>query len=129
VLQPFPDPVPPQFAQRVTGTCQLSHLGRVTYDFVHVIDFTASPITFTTTNLTFTAPNGDVLRAPGVGFAFPNATGFAVSGTYRITGGTGRFSGATGYLDFTGQATLPAFTANLTLVGAIAYDASARADR
>lgn len=30
VLQPFPDPLPPQFTQRVTGTCQLAHLGRVT---------------------------------------------------------------------------------------------------
>jgi hypothetical protein len=124
VLEPFPDPVPAQLPQHVTGTCQLAHLGRVTYDFVHVIDFTASPVTFTTTTLTFTAPNGDVLRAPGVGFAFPNAAGFAVSGTYTFAGGTGRFANATGYVNFVGQALVPAFTATLTLDGEIAYEAS-----
>jgi hypothetical protein len=129
VLEPFPDPLPLKLPQRVTGTCQLAHLGRVTYDFVHVIDFTASPITFTTTTLTFTAANGDVLRAPGVGFAFPNAAGFAVSGTYTFAGGTGRFTNATGYVNFVGQAAVPAFTATLTLDGEIAYDASDRGGR
>ena len=124
ILEPFPDLLPAQLPQRVTGTCQLAHLGRVTYDFVHVIDFTASPITFTTTKLTFTAANGDVLRAPGVGFAFPNAEGFAVAGTYTFDGGTGRFTNATGYVNFVGQALVPAFTATLTLDGEIAYNAS-----
>ena len=123
-LEPFPDPLPAQLRQRVTGTCQLAHLGRVTYDFVHVIDFTASPITFTTTTLTFTAANGDVLRASGVGLAFPNAAGFAVSGTYTFDGGTGRFTNATGYVNFVGQALVPAFTATLTLDGEIAYGAA-----
>ena len=126
VLEPFPDALPPQLPQRVTGTCQLAHLGRVTYDFVHVIDFTTSPITFTTSTLTFTAANGDVLRAPGVGFAFPNAAGFAISGTYTFAGGTGRFTNATGYVNFVGQAAVPAFTATLSLVGEIAYDAPDR---
>ena len=124
ILEPFPDLLPAQLPQRVTGTCQLAHLGRVTYDFVHVIDFTASPITFTTTTLTFTAANGDVLRAPGVGFAFLNAAGFAVSGTYTFDGGTGRFTNAVGYVNFVGQAMVPAFTATLTLDGEISYDAS-----
>jgi len=129
VLEPFPEPLPLRLPQRVTGTCQLAHLGRVTYDFVHVIDFTASPITFTTTTLTFTAANGDVLRAPGVGFAFPNAAGFAIAGTYTFAGGTGRFTNATGYVNFVGQAAVPAFTATLSLDGEIAYDASDRSGR
>lgn len=66
---------------------------------------------------------------PVGGVGFPDAEGLAVSGTYRITGGTGRFSGVTGYLDFTGQATLLPAAAELTLEGEIAYDASARSRR
>ena len=90
----FPTDGPPF----VTGTGQLSHLGKSTFLDYPVLNFSTLSGTGTRT---LTAANGDQLvgtlsitlvpikEVPGT---------FTVQVTFNITSGTGRFTGATGYL-------------------------------
>jgi hypothetical protein len=61
----------------------------------------------------FTAANGDKIVMSFHLLALPTATGFAVTGVWEITGGTGRFAGASGAGTYAGAAD---FTSAITAV-------------
>ena len=107
-----------------TGTCQMSHLGRVEFHSDKVIRLAAGT---QTTSATFTAANGDVLRATGTGtntLARPVLVRFTMNMTF--VGGTGRFANASGNALVEGEASLANGTSWLRLDGAVAFDASDR---
>ena len=126
-FNPPPFPLPPVHQQTDTGTCVVSHLGRVAYTAVQTIDFAAGT---QSGERSFTAPNGDVLRAFGSGSSAPSGPGrIAFTATFVFTGGTGRFAGAAGEAQVSGVADLPSHTASSTFEGHIRYDAADRSDR
>lgn len=124
---PPPLPLPPQFRQVDTGTCQLSHLGRTAFEGVQVIDFAAGS---QRGERTLTAANGDVLRSVHVGTSQPSGPGLiSFVASMTIVGGTGRFANATGQVRGVGTANLATRTTEVELDGWIAYDASDRSGR
>ena len=124
---PFTFPLPPVVVHVVTGTCQLTHLGRSTLYLRQVINFASGEIT--SQELTFTAANGDVLWAVEEGSSPPPSGPEATfSGTFTFVGGTGRFAHATGTATFTGGANLVTNTGFFTMDGTILYAASDRSD-
>lgn len=124
-FNPPPLPLPPVHRQVDTGTCQLSHLGRVSLYGEQDINFAAGTQSGVRT---FTAANGDVLYAVNAGTSAPGGPGLVnFSTTLTFTGGTGRFEHATGQAHATGTANLIARRTVLTITdGWIAYDASDR---
>jgi hypothetical protein len=112
------------------GAGQLSHLGRVTYEFSHCTNVPGDAIE--EGMMTVTAANGDelVMAYAGGGFVF------ATDGPYvtwmidwTIVEGTGRFEGATGSGEGHAVTYFPPFPdpyTELDLFGMIAYDASDR---
>jgi hypothetical protein len=126
-LATVPYPAPPVFRQDVTGTCELTHLGHVTVQFVQVVNFATR--TQQSLELTYTAANGDVLRAASAGTSRPTATGVTFSATIMFLGGSGRFTNATGQARAEGAANLVAGTSWYTLDGWIGYNAADRIGR
>lgn len=122
-LATVPYPAPPVFRQTVTGTCQLTHLGRVGVRFVQVVNFATR--TQQSLELAYIAPNGDVLNAASAGTNAPIAGGVSFSATITFAGGTGRFANATGQAQAAGTANIAAGTSEYALDGWISYDASA----
>ena len=90
----------PPFLQGTTvGTGTASHMGRVTLQSTDCPTPGLTVFTFTGGKLVLTAANGDTLTADYSGALLPtSATSpvYSLSGSYRLTGGSGRFSGATG---------------------------------
>lgn len=98
-LTPNPLACPLSFLQGSTvGEGQASHLGRVTLRSTDCVTLGTSQFTFTGGVLVLVAANGDTLTADYSGALLPTAAYpvYSLSGSFRITGGTGRFSGATG---------------------------------
>jgi hypothetical protein len=95
---------PTQMTLLITGTCQLSHLGRSTTSAEQVVDLTTG--TFSAEDVVYVAANGDSLRATHTGMITSAGADDSVTfaGTQSIVGGTGRFTGATGSADFVGGA-------------------------
>lgn len=93
----FDDPPSPFASVHLTGTVNLSHLGRFAVDAPHRVNLATAPLTATGT-FEFTAANGDKLTADFTGQGTPTETPgvFSIVETATITGGTGRFAGATG---------------------------------
>jgi hypothetical protein len=122
-IGPLPS-APPIIRQTDTGTCQLSHLGRTSFEGVLEVNLATGA---QRGERTLTAANGDVLRVVSVGTSAPSGPGlvsFVFVATF--TGGTGRFANATGQARGEGTANLATRTTVLTLDGWIAYDASDR---
>jgi len=84
---------PASATQVITGTCNLTHLGRSSIVIHENIDFTVSAYSSVAI---ITAANGDELHATFVGIATPGATGLSLAGSMNVTGGTGRFANAGG---------------------------------
>jgi hypothetical protein len=119
-FDPPPLPPPPVLRQVDVGTCQMTHLGRVTMFAVQDINLVTG--TQTSVEVTFTAPNGDILRAASAGTSVPNGPGVAFSATMTFVGGTGRFARATGRARLDGAASFVTNTASFTFAeGWIAY--------
>jgi hypothetical protein len=86
---------PPLVSVHVEAGGNSTHLGRFTFDSVHVVNF----VDFTGAGTAeLTAANGDTLTTTLAGVATPqDAPGvFLIVETFTVTGGTGRFAGATG---------------------------------
>jgi hypothetical protein len=120
---------PTQVTLWITGTCQLSHMGRSTTSAVQVVDLTTG--TFTAHNTVYVSANGDVLRAPHTG----TITSVGADGSVTFTGtqsfvGTGRFTSAAGSAEFVGGASGPDAQGRgagfLELDGRFAYRAAER---
>ena len=123
-FNPPPFPLPAVHRQIDVGTCQLSHLGRVSLRGVQDINFAAGT---QSGERTFTAANGDELHAVHSGTSGPGEPGqVRFSATLTFVGGTGRFAKATGEVRATGTANLVTHSASATFDGWIAYDASDR---
>jgi hypothetical protein len=121
---------PTQLTLWITGTCQLSHLGRSTTSAVQVVDLATG--TFTAENTVYVAANGDVLQATHTGTITSMGADDSVTftGTQTFGGGTGRFASAAGSADFMGGASGPDVQGRgagfLELDGRIAYRAAER---
>jgi hypothetical protein len=119
---------PTQITLWITGTCQLSHLGRSTTSAVQVVDLTTG--TFIAENTVYVAANGDVLQATHTGTITSIGPDGSVTfiGTQTFVGGTGRFTSATGSADFVGGASGPDADGRgagfLELDGRVAYRAA-----
>jgi hypothetical protein len=119
-FDPPPLPPPPVLRQVDVGTCQMTHLGRVSFFAVQDIDLASG--TQTSVEVRFTAPNGDVLRASSSGTSVPNGPGVAFSAVMIFAGGTGRFANATGSARLEGKASFITNTATFAFAdGWIAY--------
>jgi hypothetical protein len=108
----------------ISGTGQITHLGRFTTAQSHCIDPTGTdPLAFTNGIFTFTAANGDTIFGTYSGRLVPTATPglFQVDGVFTIEGGTGRFANASGGGDASGETNLadPAGPATVILDGSI----------
>jgi hypothetical protein len=108
----------------ISGTGQITHLGRFTTAQSHCIDPTgADPLAFTNGIFTFTAANGDTIFGTYSGDLVPTATPglFQVDGVFTIEGGTGRFANASGGGEASGETNLadPAGPATVILDGSI----------
>ena len=105
---------------RITGNCQLAHLGRATVVEYQTITPGPDGIAYTNTAV-YTASDGDELHTTNVGVALPNATGLALSGIETAVGGTGRFENATGTARLEGAVR---FTGPFTTEGSYRLDGS-----
>jgi hypothetical protein len=108
----------------ISGTGQITHLGRFTTAQSHCIDPTGTdPLAFTNGIFTFTAANGDTIFGTYSGDLVPTATPglFQVDGEFTIEGGTGRFANASGGGEASGETNLadPAGPATVILDGSI----------
>ena len=125
-VTPLPS-TPPIIRQTDTGTCHLSHLGRVAYEGVLEINVATG---MQTGERTLTAANGDELRMSVVGTSAPAGPGLvSFAATLTIEGGTGRFADATGTATGEGIANLMTQQTSVTIDGEIVYGASERRGR
>ncbi len=125
-VSPLPSS-PPLIRQTDTGTCQLTHLGRTTFEGVLELNLATGT---QRGERTLTAANGDILRVVSVGTSTPSGPGLvSFVGTFTFGGGTGRFVNATGQARGEGTANLITRATSLTLDGSISYDASDRSGR
>ena len=98
---------------RITGECQIAHIGRASVLAFQTIVPGASGIEYTNTTV-YTAPNGDELHTTNVGVATPGAEGLSLNGTETAVGGTGRFENASGSATLSGSIH---FTTATTTIG------------
>ena len=114
----------PSLVGVTTGSGHASHMGATTGIATDCATLTpASTFSFANGKLTLTAANGDEVRVDYSGSLSATATPpiYAVTGTYRITGGTGRFSNANGTGTLQGIENLHTGQGQLQLSGAISY--------
>ena len=98
-FNPAACPLPPFLQGSTTGDGLASQLGKTALKSTDCVAPVASSFTFTSGALVLTAANGDTLTAEYSGSllpAFQELGFYSLSGSYRVTGGTGRFVGATG---------------------------------
>ena len=99
ILQPAP-----VLRTRITGTGNVSQLGKSSFVALSTLDFTTQPPFTLSGTATFTAANGDEVYTSFTGTSTPAGEGMLhVSMIHTITGGTGRFQNATG--SFVGNTT------------------------
>ena len=115
---------PSQWISTMSGTGQISHLGRVTWTTEQCFQLFAG--TFGDAVVVVTAAAGDMLFGTYGGVMTGEAT---FADTMVITGGTGRFAGASGTIEETGWFDPDTGYMEVTGVGSIVYDASNRASR
>ena len=86
---------PPLVSVHLEAGGNATHLGRFTFDSVHVVNFVDLTGAGTAD---LTAADGDKLTTNVAGIATPQDTPgvFFIVETHTVTGGTGRFAGATG---------------------------------
>jgi len=121
-------PGPVSLVLDMTGSCNLSHLGRSSL-VIHQECYYAGPLAGTCDNTSITtAANGDRLYATwhsAVGQNTFDGCNAVFAGVNTYTGGTGRFDGATGSSYIEGTAACNpatgAFTGQYTLSGTISY--------
>ena len=123
ITQALPPLPPPTLTLRITGACQLRHLGRTTMEAHQVVDLQTGSIANTTT---YTAANGDALFTSFSGqITGADAAGVTFVGVETYVGGTGRFAGAHGSSELRGSATQPDATGagagEYSAEGSIAY--------
>jgi hypothetical protein len=128
------EPAPSAFIE-VTGTCQITHLGRSTTHAVQQLLFAldsqgqpifvgGQPVITALRNCAeFTSANGDVLTHITTGTVVPGPQPGTVAFTGSLTfdGGTGRFAGASGSAAFDGTASLITNTGHLAMEGRLGY--------
>jgi hypothetical protein len=105
------------------GTCQLSHLGRVSLRTVAEINVATG---IQVAEATLTAANGDQLLATSVGTGTPIGPIVHFAGTATVIGGTGRFASAIGEMAVVGTSDSTTGDARFSYDGWITYDASER---
>lgn len=107
----------PYLQGTTTGTGVATGMGKVTLQSTDCPTPSLTVFTFTGGQLVLTAANGDTLTADYSGALSPTAAYplYTLSGSYRVTGGTGRFSNATGAGSLQGSSNL--------LTGQSAYQA------
>ena len=99
ILQPAP-----VLQTRITGTWNVSQLGKSSFVALSTLNFTTQPPFILAGTATFTAANGDEIYTSFTGTSTPAEQGMLnVVMTHTITGGTGRFQNATG--SFVGNTT------------------------
>jgi hypothetical protein len=115
------------FAKGTTAVIgKASHLGRVSgagTDCINISD-NGSPPSFAFTNgeLELTAANGDKLTFSYSGdFKPTNFPVYAITGTYKVTGGTGRFVHASGEGVLDGTENIQTLQGQLEFIGKISY--------
>lgn len=111
---------------RVTGTCQLAHLGRATY--VNLQTLVPGPVTTFANATTYTAANGDLLQTTAEGTVTPTdgGTRLIIAAAETPVGGTGRFASAGGQAALTGVVFPASGTGFYELAGTLSYAASDR---
>lgn len=113
------------FAGKTTGVGYASALGAVTGMGTDCINPTGTgEFQFSDGKLILTTAAGDELLADYSGKLVPTGTGQIykiISGTYRITGGTGRFSGVSGNGTLSGFENLGTLQSQLEFAGTITY--------
>src|ERR1044071_7767524 len=122
-LPPPNDDVLVSFTATSAGNCLIAHLGLTALAMVEPVLFDAAGAHIRGGAATLTAANGDVRRSltsADIGLLDAEG-GFAVTGSYTFTGGTGRFAGASGKADFTGSGSTVAWTTERSLQGRITY--------
>jgi len=103
---------------RITGDCQLAHIGRASVLALQTIVPGASGIAYTNTTV-YTASNGDELHTTNVGVATPSTQGLSLNGIETAAGGTGRFENASGSATLSGAIR---FTSATTTIGSYSLD-------
>lgn len=103
---------------RITGECQLAHIGRASVLAYQTIVPGPSGIAYTNTAV-YTAPNGDELHTTNVGVATPTADALLLDGIETAVGGTGRFENASGSATLAGSVR---FTSASTTLGSYTLD-------
>ena len=92
ILQPAPI-----LKTRITGTGQVSQLGKSSFTALSTLNFTTQPPFILGGTATFTAANGDEIYTSFTGTSTPAGEGMLnVVMTHTITGGSGRFQNASG---------------------------------
>ena len=106
----------------ITGTCNLSHLGRTTMVGVETLGAVLNAVH------TFTTANGDLLYTTTTGYAVlrPDFSGVNFFNTETVTGGTGRFANASGTATRNGSTTFSDGSATWEIAGTITYAPSDR---
>jgi hypothetical protein len=106
----------------ITGTCNLSHLGRTTTVGVETVGAVLNAVH------TFTAANGDILYTTTTGTAVlkPDFSGVTFSNIETVTGGTGRFTNASGTATRIGSTNFSDGSATWETLGTLTHAASDR---
>jgi hypothetical protein len=109
----------------IEGTCNLTHVGRSSYEAVQTVAINPDGSIAITVVGFYTAANGDTLRSSiaGTGHFLPDG-GVSYTTTETFTGGTGRFADATGEVTDDGLAAFTSptgGTSTYTMRGSIAY--------
>jgi hypothetical protein len=106
-----------------TGSGSATLLGKITGVSTDCISPTDGSYTFSNGHMTLTTANGDTLTADYSGSLTPTANYpvFSLSGTYRITGGTGRLAGATGTGTLQGLDNIASGTGQYVMTGTLAH--------
>lgn len=122
-LNPAACPLTPFLQGTTTGSGNAMHMGKITGVATDCVTPTDSSFTFTGGLLVLTAANGDTLTAEYSGSLIPTAAYpiYTISGSYRLTGGTGRFVSATGSGTLQGYSNIVSGAGSYTASGTISY--------
>lgn len=121
---PVACPAAPFLQGSTVGTGNASHMGRVTLQSTDCPTPSPTVFTFTGGRLLLTAANGDTLHADYSGALLPTSAVsplYSLSGSYRVTGGTGRFRGATGAGTLQGSSNILTGQSSYQASGTIRY--------
>lgn len=111
---------------RITGTCNITHLGRTTVDATETVIPRPDGLFDLNSVNTYTAANGDILYTTSAGLATlkPDFSGVTFSGVETAVGGTGRFSNASGSATRIGSTRFSDNVGSYEHVGTLTYAAS-----